>query len=161
MARPFSRFINKLTKSQIQKLNELKDAGITCRERHRAHAILLSYQGKNVAEIASIFQVHRHTILEWLDRWDAFGLESLPDQPRSGSPSKSTESEQAQALAFLKESPHNPALVLSQIEQETGKQISRSTLKRLAKRAGLIWKRMRKSLGSKQDAKKNPSISVN
>jgi transposase len=91
MARPFSHFIKKLTKSQIKKLNDLKDAGITSRERHRAHAILLSHQGRNVVEIASIFEVHRKTILEWLHRWDESGLESLADQPRPGTPPKLTQ----------------------------------------------------------------------
>ena len=154
MSRPFSRFIKKLSKSQIQKLQNLKDNGKTSRIRHRGHAILLSHQGKNVLELAEIFQVHRYTILDWLDRWDTSGLEGLGDEPRPGSPSKLTPSEQAQALELLKATPHNPNAVLIQIEQETGKLIGRSTLKRLAKASGLVWKRMRKSLSSKRDQKK-------
>ncbi len=39
MARPASRFIEKLTSRQIQKLTERKDHGETPRIRHRAHAI--------------------------------------------------------------------------------------------------------------------------
>ena len=154
MGRPFSRFIRKLSKSQIQKLQHFKDHGDTSRIRHRAHAILLSHQGKNVLELAEIFQVHRHTILEWFDRWDTSGLEGLGDEPRPGSPPKLTPSEQDQAIELLKATPHNPNAVLLQIEQETGKLISRSTLKRLCKAAGLVWKRVRKSLNSKRDQKK-------
>lgn len=56
-------------------------------------------------------------------------------------------------VELLKQSPHNPAAALSEIKREMGKEISRSTLKRIARKAGLIWKRMRKSLGSKRDPK--------
>jgi len=44
--------------------------------------------------------------------------------------------------------------VLIELEKETGKPISTSTLKRLAKKNKLIWKRMRKSLRDKRDQKK-------
>jgi transposase len=154
MSRPASRFIAKLSQRQIQKLEQLKDHGDTPRIRHRAHAILLSHQRTSIVELAKIFQTTRLTISQWLDRWDADGFDDLADKPRPGSPSKLTATEQAQVLDLLKQSPHNPAAVLSQIKQETGKQISRSTLKRMAKKAGLVWKRMRKSLGTKQDQKK-------
>jgi transposase len=154
MPRPASRFIEKLTKRQIQKLENLKDHGDTSRIRHRAHAILLSHQGLSIVELVKIFGSTRLTISQWLDRWDASGFEDLADKPRPGSPTKLTESEHSQALDLLKQTPHNPSAVLSQIKEETGKQISRSTLKRMAKKAGFVWKRMRKSLGTKQDQKK-------
>jgi transposase len=154
MPRPACRFIKKLTKRQTQKLEELKDHGGTPRIRHRAHAILLSLDGTSVVELARIFQTSRTTISQWLDRWDVEGLDGLADKPRPGSPTKLTESEQAQALELLKESPHNPAGVLSEIKQKTGKEISRSTLKRLARKANMIWKRARKSLKGKRDQKK-------
>jgi len=154
MSRPASRFIENLTQRQIQKLQKMKDDGATSRIRHRAHAILLSHQRTSVVELAKIFQTSRLTISQWLDRWDANGFAALADKPRSGSPSKLNQAEQTQALALLKQSPHNPAAVLAEIKEKTGKQISRSTLKRMAKKAGLVWKRMRKSLATKQDQKK-------
>jgi transposase len=153
MSRPASRFIEKLTKGQIQKLEDLKDHGATPRIRHRAHAILLSHQGTNVVDLAHIFQTNRTTVGQWLDRWEAEGFDGLADKPRPGSPSKLTEAEKTKVVEILKQSPHNPAAVLSETLQETGKEISRSTLKRIAKRAGLTWKRMRKSLASKRDQK--------
>jgi len=154
MPRPASRFIKKLTKRQIQQLVDQKDHGTTPRIRHRAHAILLSHQGTTVVELARIFQTSRTTISQWLDRWDAEEIDGLADKPRPGSPAKLTEVERIRVVELLKRSPHNPAAVLSELKQETGKEISRSTLKRIARKAGLIWKRMRKSLGSKRDQKK-------
>ena len=67
---------------------------------------------------------------------------------------KLTEAERMRVVELLKQSPHNPVAVLSEIKREMRKEISRSTLKRIARKAGLIWKRMRKSLGSKRDQKK-------
>ncbi len=154
MSRPASRFIEKLTKGQVRKLENLKDHGVTPRIRHRVHAILLSHQGTSIVDLAKIFQTNRTTVSQWLDRWDAEGFDGLADKPRPGSPPKLIEAEQSRLLELLEESPHNPAAVLSQMKQETGKEISRSTLKRIAKKAGLIWKRMRKSLRSKRDQKK-------
>ena len=154
MARPASRFIEKLTARQIAKLTERKDHGDSPRIRHRAHAILLSYQGTSVVDLAQIFQTNRTTISQWLDRWDAEHFEGLADKPRPGAPRKFTEAERARVLELLKLFPQNPAAVLSQLKQETGTNMSRSTLKQIARNAGLIWKRMRKSLAGKRDSKK-------
>ena len=154
MARPASRFIEKLTARQIEKLTELKDYGDTPRIRHRAHAILLSHQGTSVVELAQIFQTNRTTVSQWLDRWDAECFEGLGDKPRPGAPRRFNESERARVLELLKQFPQNPAAVLAQLKQETGTTMSRSTLKQIARNAGLMWKRMRKSLVGKRDQKK-------
>ena len=122
--------------------------GPTPRIRQRAHAILPSHERHSIGPIARVFGTNRVTIGQWLDRWDAEKFDGLADKPRSGVPPKLTETEQERLLELLKQTPHNPAAVLSQMKQETGKEISRSTLKRIARQAGLIWKRMRKSLES-------------
>lgn len=154
MPRTAYRFVEKLTKLEIQKLQQARDTGETRRIRQRAHAILLSYEGTSVLEIARIFDANRNTVGIWLDRWDAEGLDGLSDKPRPGSPPKLDEREQEKALEMLKSSPQSSNAVLSRIKDETGKQISGATLKRIAKKAGLSWKRMRKSLRSKRDQKK-------
>ena len=153
MPRPASRFVEKLTKSQLGKLEDLMDHGDTPRLRHRAHAVLLSHQGVCVVDLAEVFHTSRTTISQWLDRWDAEGFDGLADKARSGSPPKLTETQQSRVVELLKQSPQNPTAVLPQIKQEMGKEISRSTLRRIAKKAGLVWKRMRKSLGNKRDQK--------
>lgn len=154
MPRPAYRFIASLTKEQEQQLKDIRDTGRKKRIRHRAHAILLSHGGKAIREIAEIFQVDRNTITNWLDRWDTEGIDGLADRPRSGAPPKLIESEQRLALDLLGESPQRLDLVLKQILERTGKSVSASTMKRLARRSNLRWKRMRKSLRSKRDGKK-------
>lgn len=154
MARPESRFIQKLTKVQVQRLEELRDDGENKRIRHRAHAILLSFQRTSVNELVKIFQTNRNTICGWLDRWEAEGFAGLADKHRSGAPPKLDEQEQVLALELLKQTPQSLTTALLELQKETGKEISRDTLKRLAKKSGLVWKRMRKSLRSKRDQKK-------
>lgn len=154
MPRPAYRFIESLSEEQELQLQQIRDTGRTKRIRHRAHAILLSHSGKQIREIAEIFQVNRNTVTAWLDRWDLQGIEGLADKPHTGAPPKLDESEQRLALELIAESPQRLDLVLNQIQQQTGKIISDSTLKRLARRSNLRWKRMRKSLRSKRDEKK-------
>ena len=154
MPRPAYRFIESLTEEQVEQLQRIRDTGRTRRIRHRAHAILLSHGGKQIGEVAEIFQVSRNTASAWLDRWDTQGLEGLADKPRPGAPPKLDENEQKLALDLLTQSPQRLEWVLSQIQSRTGKEISASTLKRLARQSNLRWKRMRKSLRSKRDEKK-------
>jgi len=154
MARPESRFIQKLTKSEIPRLEELRDHGENRRIRHRAHAILLSFQRTSVKELVKIFQSSRNTICSWLDRWESEGFQGLADKPRPGAPCKLDDQEQVRALELLEQTPQSANAAIAALKEETGKQISSDTLKRLARKKGLIWKRMRKSLRSKRDQKK-------
>lgn len=153
MARPESRFIERLTKSQVQRLEQLRDNGENKRIRQRAHAVLLSFDGTTVNELVRIFGISRNSICFWLDRWDSEGFQGLSDKPRPGAPPKLDEQEQVLALQLLEKTPQSTNTALLELQQETGKQISSDTLKRLAKRKGLIWKRMRKSLRAKRDQK--------
>jgi len=153
MARPESRFIQKLTKTQVQRLEHLRDAGDNSRIRHRAHAVLLSFQGTSVNDLVNIFQSNRNTVTGWLDRWDADGFDGLADKSRCGGPTKLNEEQQERAIELLQEFPQSTNATLIKLQEETGIEISGDTLKRLAKKKGLVWKRMRKSLRSKRDQK--------
>jgi transposase len=153
MPRPAYRFVQSLSEEQKQQLKHIRDTGKTRRSRHRAHAVLLSHDGKEIREIAEIFQVNRNTVSNWLDRWDAKGIDGLADKPHPGAPPKLKVNEQKLALELIGQSPQRLDVVLNQIEQQTGKRVSASTLKRLARASNLRWKRMRKSLRSKRDQK--------
>ena len=50
--------------------------------------------------------------------------------------------------------PHSAKVLLSKLFETIGKSISRSTLRRIAKKIGFSWKRIRKSLRSKRDETK-------
>jgi len=61
-----------------------------------------------------------------------------------------TTEEKEAAINLALTEPRAPHHQLSAIKQQTGKTISRATLKRLLKRLGLVWKRMRRSLRSRR-----------
>jgi transposase len=146
-----SRYVESLTEEDREVLRHLQDHGETPRIRRRAHAILLSDSGKSVSELAEIFGVRRNTVSSWLERWEAEGLQGLGDASRSGAPSILTKSEIKKVVKLIKKHPHAPRQVLGEISKRIGKTISRSTLRRIARRFGLRWKRTRRSLKSKRD----------
>src|SRR2546429_6090878 len=121
------------------------------RARARAHSLLLSVQGMVINDIAKIYQVDRDTVSTWITKWEQEGEASLHDQPRSGRPPKLTPEEQALAIAYIKEEPRSLKQVVERFATKTAKRISISSLKRLAKKARLRWKRVRKSLKSLRD----------
>ena len=121
------------------------------RVRMRAHSILLSGNGSSMDAIAQIYQVHRDTVSSWINRWTTNGVAGLDDRPRRGGPRKLSEPEQQVAKALIQSYPHAPKMVLGLLAEKTGKTISPSSLRRLAKGAGLRWKRVRKSVKSKRN----------
>jgi transposase len=121
------------------------------RARSRAHGLLLSGQGTAIKDIAKTYQVHRVTVSAWITKWEQHGPASLHDQPRSGRPRTLSPAEQDIALQYIKEEPHALRGVVGRLADKTNKRLSMSSLKRLAKKAGLRWKRVRKSLKSLRD----------
>jgi transposase len=137
MARTASRYVEPLSDDEREMLRYLADEGETARIRRRAHAILLSDAGKSVNEIASIFEVQRNTVTRWLDGWAKCGPAGLGDAPRPGAPPSLTPEQTRKAVELIEENPEFPNQVLHEIDKLTGKKISRSTLRRIARRANL------------------------
>jgi len=146
-----TKFVSALDPEQMSPLKQLMAADPCRRVRNRAHCILLSSQGSSIDEIAQIYQVHRNTVSSWIDQWQACGAQGLRDQPRSGNPGKLNGKEQEVAKELIEAHPHGPKRILALLAEQTGKTISPSTLRRLARKNGLRWKRVRKSLKSKRD----------
>ena len=104
-----------------------------------------------INDIAKIYQVDRDTVSTWITKWEQEGEASVHDQPRSGRPPKLTPEEQELAITYIKEEPRSLKQVVDRVAQKTAKRLSISALKRLAKRARLRWKRVRKSLKSRRE----------
>src|SRR5713226_3245019 len=121
------------------------------RARARAHSLLRSSHGLTIKEITKIYPVDRDTVSTWIRKWEHDGPASLHDKPRSGRPPKLTPDEQTLAIASIKDEPRSLKQVVERLTQKTAKRLSISSLKRLAKRARLRWKRVRKSLKSLRD----------
>src|SRR6266511_707868 len=145
------RYVRLLTESQRHTLAEIMKHEAIPRARVRAHGILLSSQGRKIKEIAKIYQVDRDTVATWIKQWEQHGVASLYDKPRSGRPRKLTPEEQDLARQYIQEEPRCLKQVIERLHQKTAKRLSISSLKRLAKKARLRWKRVRKSLKSLRD----------
>lgn len=143
--------MNALSDEENEILDCVRDHGETPRIRRRAQAVLLSSSGRSVNEIADIFDTTPVTVRSWLDRWEKHGPLGLGDKSRPGGPPKLTDDEREQVLALINESPDSPRTVLEKIKGKTRETISARTLRRLARSAGLRWKRRRRSLKSQRN----------
>ena len=86
-----------------------------------------------------------------MTKWETQGLVGLLDKPKSGHPRLLTPEEEERASEIIEEDPRNSKKAQSRLQEETGKEISEWTFKRSLKRAGLRWKRMRRSPKANQD----------
>jgi transposase len=129
-----NKFVKILSEEDYNKLVENHQKSENFRVRNRAHAILLSFQKYPIDEIAVICGVHRNTVSRWIERWNEFGLQGLSDVEKDGRPPILTLEEQARTVEIALENPRFPHRQLSRIKTETGKTISRYTLKRLIKK---------------------------
>src|SRR5215471_2381451 len=145
------RYVQPLTEEQHELLEKTMKDDASFRARTRAHSLLLSSQGTTIKEIAKTYQVDRDTVSSWLKKWEHHGAQSLHDQPRSGRPPKLTPDEQVIAQHYIKEEPRSLKSVVERLANHTEKRLSISSLKRLAKKARLRWKRVRKSLKRLRD----------
>jgi transposase len=139
------RYVQPLTNEQRALLEKTMQEDTAFRARSRAHSLLLSAAGTPIQTIANAYHVHRVTVSAWIKKWEHHGVQSLHDQPRSGRPTKLTPDEQELAQQYIKEEPRSLKGVVERLAHKTEKRLSLSTLKRLAKKARLRWKRVRKS----------------
>ena len=122
--------------------------------RRRAHAVLLSYQGMSVPAICSIYTVCRQTVSTWFSKWNEFGICGLVDSSGRGRPPLLNDKQKSDVVKRVEKSPRSLKSVLSDLGEELGITVSIDTLKLLCKQAGLVWKRVRKSLRSKRNQDK-------
>ena len=94
----------RLTEEQRQELRTRARQEVG-RVSERIHFVLLSDRGKSPPEIADLFGYSAATVREWLERYQAEGLEGLYDEPRSGRPAKVNDALKAKLDHCLKTGP--------------------------------------------------------
>lgn len=74
----------KLLDQDREKLEFLyrKDGSATVRKR--SQCLVLSHQGRNITDLAKIFNVSRRTVERWFEGWGGKGFGSLPVRPGRG-----------------------------------------------------------------------------
>ena len=144
-------YVNSLTESETNSLQEITRKHLSACTRIRATAVLLSDQKMPLQSIASVSGVCRQTTSIWLTNWKEQGLDGLIDKPRSGRPPELSSFQETEIIEMVEKSPRSLKQVLAEIEKRWNIRISKLTLKRLCKKEKLSWKRVRKSLRSKRD----------
>ncbi len=146
-----TRFIKPLSLEQQESLNQIMRAHLSHRTRMRAHAILLSARNYSINQIADIFAVERETVTSWLALWEENGTDGLDDDPKSGRPTTLSDEEEKQAIELVKEEPRSLKQQLLAVIKKLSKEVSLETLRKMCKRHGLSWRRIRRSLKGLRD----------
>jgi transposase len=119
--------------------------------------LLSAEQGLKVPQIAAIVRESEATVLRWLKRYRAEGLEGLKDAPRSGRPVQVTEAYRAALLAAVRRRPRSLGLPFSlwtlprlvdYLAEEAGLRVSDETVRRALKKAGIVLSRPQHKISS-------------
>jgi transposase len=145
------RYVEILSEKDKEDLVSLFRNHVSHSVRRRAHTILLSAQKFHINEISRIYQIHRETVRDTLARWEEKGIAGLYDMPKDGRPPSLSDDEEKKALEALEKDPRSTKKALALLQKETDKIFSEWTLKRIAKKHGLRWKRMRSTSKQKRN----------
>ena len=135
-----------LRDSEREGLKAILKQGTDWRERDRAETILLLAGGHSVQAVAETQGLCREAVRIRRRKWLRLGLASLPDQPRSGAPSKLTEAHRQQLGLWVEREALSSRELLTRLQREYRVVIGRTTLRMELKRLGYVWKRTRYSL---------------
>ena len=145
------KFVKKLTEREQKALEHMRDKHPKTMTRKRAHSLLLSQEGYCLGKISDILGVCRQSVSSWLETWKKDGLAGLIEKKRTGRPRILSQLEEKKVIELVASHPRKLKTVLADIMDRTGKKMSLKTLKRICKKAGLKWKRIRKTLKQKKD----------
>jgi len=132
------------------------------RLRTRAQMILLAAaQGLKVLQIARMVRASEATVLRWLKRYRAEGIEGLQDAPRPGRPSPMTQAYKDALLAAVRRRPRSCERPFSlwtlqrlvdYLAEQTGIRVSDETVRRALKHAGIVLSRPQHQISSPDPA---------
>lgn len=135
-----TKFIKTLSKEEHSKLIKNHQTNSNFRIRNRSHAMLLSSEKFSIDEIAKICRVDRDTVSGWMNNWNELGEQGLEDEEKPGRPPILTPDEQEKSVEIAIKNPRFPHRQLDEIKTETGKEISKYTLKSLLKKKTIYGK---------------------
>ena len=99
------RYITKLDNGTIKELEKIIKEDKRYKSRYRAQAILLSYQGKTVNELADIFGCKIRTIYRWFDSFEEKIVEGVYElEGRGRKPLLTIEDDAKKVKDYIKKS---------------------------------------------------------
>ena len=126
-----------LNSEEEETLAELRKAiSVPYRTRDRAHMLKLNAQGKNVPEIARIFNCHEHTVRATIRRWQARGLVGLWEEPGRGAKAKwkAEDLEYIENCLNQEQRTYNSTQLARKFKQERAVNLSSDRLRRILKK---------------------------
>ena len=140
-----------LTPEAIQELDTLYRTTRDVRLRGRSQMILLAAeQGLSAPAIARIMRVDEDTVLLWLKRYTAEGLNGLADKPRPGGPTKVTPEYREQLVRVVRQRPRSLGQPYSlwtlqrladYMAEQTGLRVEAETVRVYLKAADIVLSR--------------------
>ena len=119
----------------LQILLETSKNGTSKQERIRAHALVLSNEGKKSQELATIFDVTQRTVFQWFKDFKELGLDSLAQQSGRGRKTKlSADKDLAIVKKHIEAHPHQPKKAYALTLEEIDIKVSYNTFKRFLKK---------------------------
>jgi transposase len=151
-------FVPSLTEEQILELEQLYRKTEVPRVRTRAQMVLLSAEKKLTAdEIADIVWESSVTVLRWLHRYIAEGIQGLLDAPRSGRNSILTNEFRQRLLEVVRRRPRSLELEFSMwtlqrladfMAEDTGIRVSTETIRRALAKEDIVFSRPQHTISS-------------
>jgi len=151
-------YVPSLTEEQRVELEELYRKTDVPRVRTRAQMVLLSVEKKlKVDEIADIVRESSVTVLRWLHRYIAEGIQGLMDAPRAGRSSILTDEFRKRLLEVVRRRPRSLELEFSMwtlqrladfMAEDTGIRVSTETLRRALAKEDIVFSRPQHTISS-------------
>jgi len=151
-------YVSPLSAEKLFELEQLYRKTEVPRVRTRAQMVLLSAEKKLKAdEIADIVRESSVTVLRWLHRYIAEGLQGLMDAPRSGRSSILTDEFRKRLLEVVRRRPRSLELEYSMwtlqrladfMAEDTGLRISTETLRRTLAKEDIVFSRPQHTISS-------------
>lgn len=147
-----------LKAEQLSELEELYQKTNTPRYRTRAQMVLLSAEkGLKAEDIAQIVRESHITVLRWLKRYLAEGIEGLKDAPRPGRNAVVTDEYRKHLLEVVRRRPRSLGLEYSMwtlqhlsdyLAEETGIRTSYETVRRELAKEDIVFSRPQHTISS-------------
>lgn len=151
-------YVSSLSEEQKVELDELYRKTEVPRVRTRAQMVLLSAEKKlRVDEIADIVRESSVTVLRWLHRYMAEGIQGLMDAPRAGRSSILTDKFRKRLLEVVRRRPRSLELEFSMwtlqrladfMAEDTGIRVSTETLRRALAKEDIVFSRPQHTISS-------------
>ncbi len=147
-----------LKEEQLAELEEFYQKTGKPRYRTRAQMVLLSSEkGLKAEDISQIVRESHLTVLRWLKRYLAEGIEGLKDEPRPGRNVVVTEAYRKQLLEVVRRRPRSLGLEYSMwtlqrlsdyLAEETGIRTSYETVRRELAKEDIVFSRPQHTISS-------------